>query len=104
MSKDPKTVMNLLGACALGNSPFSGVHLTGPDAAWLLSHMKHQDDRIAALSKLVKPAPAPRTFAPGELARTATFWEPMLGLPPGAIPDGRVALCLEAAELSHRCG
>lgn len=100
MSEDPNELIRRM-TVAVG----AGITITlaGSEIHWLLCQLKHRDDRIAALSKLAEPDPRTPPF-PGELARTAAFWEPMLGLPPGAIPDEMVTLCLEAAELSRRCG
>ncbi len=104
------------GTCAVVNSA---------EAAWLLAQLKHRDDRIAALEKLARPNPTAAAAAPTEsiceeadrlvstdrqahyghpredFQRTAAMWEPLLGLPPGAISPETVAYCMIALKLSR---
>jgi hypothetical protein len=124
MSDDPNKILaQLRTASEIGCT----VTLGDYEAAWLIAQLKHKDDRIEALTKLVKPTPAPAAFVPTEsicaeadritsldrqstyghpaddMSRTAAMWEAMLGLPPGAISPEKVAMCMIAVKLSRLC-
>ena len=99
------------------------------DVAHLLALLDHQDAQLIALRARVSAGPA--TPRPGaapvesicqeadrivsndrqstyghprdDFSRTASMWEAILGLPPGAIDPEQVAMCMIAVKLSRLC-
>jgi len=120
MSLDPHTLLEKLEASAKNDPTVYRVLFPG-EADWILHQLKHKDDQIAALTKLVKPARAFETICQeadritsgdrqaaygspsDDFSRTAAMWEPILGLPPGAISPETVAYCMIAVKLSRLC-
>ncbi len=127
MSTDPKLILEKLQSRALGGP---NTVLSDIEARWVLAQFEHQDDQIEALRKLVKPPkPAPAAEPPraaesicqeadrivshdrqqayghprDDFSRTAAMWEPILGLPPGAISPEKVPMCMIAVKLSRLC-
>ena len=124
MSQDPNMILDNLRE----NERSKLTTVLNPDETrWLIAQIKHRDDQLAALRKLAKPPPAAVSSAPTEticqeadrlvshdrqaqygapsedFARTAAMWEPILGLPPGAISPEKVAYCMIAVKLSRLC-
>lgn len=126
MNTDPKPLLNQLrhdAECGV-------VSVVTPEfATWILAQFKYRDDRIEALTKLVKPPevvspPPPKSveticqeadrlvssdrqqqYGPPweDFQRTAAMWEPILGLPLGAISPEHVGMCMIAVKLSRLC-
>lgn len=111
---------------ALGSTrPSELCEIDHDEATWLLAQLKHKDDQIAALGRLVKPAPPPAPPAPPEsvcqeaeritggerqasyghpvydFTRTARIWEVILDRPAGAITPGQVGLCMIGVKISR---
>jgi len=123
-SRDPNELLNDLRSQSAG---FTVITITPAEADWLLAQLKHKDDQLEALRKMVRPPtlladqPQAETVcqeadrvvsldrqvqygAPSEdFARTAAMWEPLLGLPPGAISPEKIAYCMIAVKLSRLC-
>lgn len=95
------------------------------EAAWLLAQLKHKDDQITALGRLVKPAPPPAPPAPPEsvcqeaeritggerqanygppifdFTRTARIWEVILDRPAGHITPEQIGLCMIGVKIAR---
>ena len=106
-------------------TPDQLVEVSHHEAAWILAQFDHKDAQIAALRLLAKPSPAVAATTESvcqeadrivsldrqetyghprdDFDRTATMWEALLGLPPGAIDPEKVAMCMIAVKLSRLC-
>lgn len=121
------TLLLLLERLAAASRDAASLWLEAHEIAWILAQLKHKDDQIAALAKLARPSPAAVAAEPTEticqeadrivsldrqhsygnprddFTRTAAMWEPLLGLPPGAISPEKVGMCMIALKLSRLC-
>ncbi len=122
MSQDPNILIEKFKNVADGDAPISV--LREEDFKQILSIIEHAEKQIEELRKLARPLPstvidetvlqeadhvvshdrqAQYGHPRDDMQRTAAMWEPILGLPPGAIDPEKVAMCQIAVKLSRLC-
>lgn len=123
MSQDPNVILGLVRVTADAATTLGEMATVDPKhLKHLLAIIDHQDAQLAALRKLAPAAPTPNETVCQEadrlvshdrqqqyghpkedFSRTAAMWEPIFGLPPGAISPDKVAMAMICVKLSRLC-